>query len=635
MPEYIPTPEQQRILGHRPGRHARILAGPGTGKSATLVALMNELLQEVPRPRIRLLTFTRAATAELAKRVSEHPAAAAERPSTIHSFAISILLSNLGSGDFPEPLRIADDWEDENIVLPTLARRAGVKVRRLKKLIRELSSNWESLREDEVPGIDPAERALFTGAWGEHREVFGYTLLAELPYRLMMALNDYPGLVGIDYDLLVVDEYQDLNACDLEVLRLVAARGCSIIGAGDDDQSIYSLRKAAPEGIRRFLEDYEGAIDYPLSVTQRCGSTIVDWANYVIEGDPGRPRDRPRLAPCADSPTGEVALLSFADQAVEAEGVAQLVHKLINVEGIPAKEILILLRGDYLGIFSQPIKAELDILEIPYSDPDAVKRVLAEPANRRIIEIFRLLDNPEDSLAWAALLKLERGIGDVFIDRIYQRARRDRTRFGLALLGAFEEGFPDGPAAPAGRASRLVEETLSWIDSHRGIRDSADPVWGQIILDAAADGLPAPTQEFIELLHSLDELIEFEQGLGTYLNQIAPLGRDIALAESSGVRIMTMGGAKGLTVEAAIISALETGIIPRPETDLGEERRLLYVAMTRAKQYVYGTWAQCRFGPTARSGETRVGMLRRHSYFLDGGPVRSQDGPNYIEERWP
>lgn len=109
---YVPTGEQTAVLGHDFHRHARVLAGPGTGKSATLVALVDHLLEGNPAPRVKLLTFTRAATAELAKKVSEHPAAAAERPSTIHSFSISVLLRNPGTGDFPEPLRIADKWED-------------------------------------------------------------------------------------------------------------------------------------------------------------------------------------------------------------------------------------------------------------------------------------------------------------------------------------------------------------------------------------------------------------------------------------------------------------------------------------------------------------------------------------------
>lgn len=634
MPEYVPTPEQQAIINHRPGQHARILAGPGTGKSATLVALVNELLQGLPRPRIRLLTFTRAATAELANKVSEHPAAAAERPSTMHSFAISILLSNPGAGGFPEPVRIADDWEDPIIVRTTLARRVGIPVRRLKKLIQEMSSNWESLTDEEDPEIDPVERAAFLGGWAEHREIFGYTLLAELPYRLMNALVEYAGLTGVDYDLLVVDEYQDLNACDLEVLRLIADRGCSIVGAGDDDQSIYSLRKAAPEGIRRFLTDYEGSADYPLSTTQRCGSAIVEWANHVIEGDPDRPAGRPRLEPCPGSPDGEAALLSFTDEIAEVESIGSLVERLITAEGVPASEILVLLRGDDRGRFSTPIKERLTDLEIPFSDPDSVKRLLAEHDNRVAIAMFRLLDNPEDSLAWATLLKLERGIGDVSIDSIYRTASRNRTSFSQALLRIHAEDYPEQPPGPSRISARLVDETVSWIDRYRGLRDEVNPTWGQIILRVAEESLVGLSEEFDQLLSSVDELVEPDVGLGKYLNQIAPLGRDIALAESSGVRIMTMGGAKGLTVQAVIVAALEEGIVPYPSANLGEERRLLYVAMTRARTYLYGTWVQRRVGVTAHSGATRVWGLRRPSSFLDGGPVRSTDGMDYIATRW-
>src|SRR5579864_2923346 len=108
MAAFVPTPEQTAILGHDEHRHARVLAGPGTGKSATLVALVDQLLAVNPAPHIKLITFTRAATAELAKKVSDHPAAAAERPSTMHSFSISVLLRNPGTGHFPQPLRIAD-----------------------------------------------------------------------------------------------------------------------------------------------------------------------------------------------------------------------------------------------------------------------------------------------------------------------------------------------------------------------------------------------------------------------------------------------------------------------------------------------------------------------------------------------
>ena len=100
---------------------------PGTGKSATVVAWITRLLENETPPRIRLLTFTRAATAELAEKVADHPQATVERPSTIHSFAIAALLRNPGSADFPEPLRLADDWELKELVQPQLARMVGVR----------------------------------------------------------------------------------------------------------------------------------------------------------------------------------------------------------------------------------------------------------------------------------------------------------------------------------------------------------------------------------------------------------------------------------------------------------------------------------------------------------------------------
>jgi DNA helicase II / ATP-dependent DNA helicase PcrA len=631
---FEPTPEQRILLGHDPLESGRVLAGPGTGKSATLVALVDQLQSSEAPPRLRLLTFTRAATGELAKKVSGHPGAAAERPSTIHSFAISVLVRNPGAGSLPEPIRIADDWEYEKIVRPTLAKRADVGVRRIDQLVREMAANWESLRPEADPRVAPEERARFHAAWGEHRRIYGYTLLQELPFALRRALRDHPDLDGVDYDLLIVDEYQDLNACDLEVIKLIADRGCAIVGAGDDDQSIYSFRKAAPEGIRRFLMDYPAASDYTLSVTQRCGSNIVAWATYVIAGDPGRP-PRPPLGPAPGSPPGEVALLSYADQGAEARGIARLIRKLVDLEHVPAEEILVLLRGDFHGNFSAPIKTALDRLGIGYSDPDAVERMLAEVDNRRMVATLRLLVNREDSLAWATLLRLERRVGDALADHVYERALDSRCTFGAALLASFSGGFPGAPNGSASRASRLIEAVLKWIDSQPPA-EKADDGWGHWILDAAGDDvMPRPSEGMQELLVALDELTEPDAGLGRFLGQITPLGKDRERNESRGVRVMTMASAKGLTVRATIIAALEEGIIPRPDADLAEERRLLYVAMTRAKEYVYGTWARRRTGPTARAGTPRVGVRRSHTDFLTGGPVESEDGSKYVRERWP
>jgi DNA helicase-2/ATP-dependent DNA helicase PcrA len=630
---YVPTAEQTAIIGHDHHEHACVLAGPGTGKSATLVAYVDQLLAGNSAPRVKLITFTRAATAELAKKVSDHPAAAAERPSTMHSFSISALLRNPGTGHFPQPLRIADTWEDDEIVKPTLARRITVRVTKLDDLIREMASNWEFLEQRELPKVDPAHRARFLAAWHEHREVYGYTLLAELPFALRQALHDHAELNGVEYNLLIVDEYQDLNACDLEVLHLIADRGCTIIAAGDDDQSIYSFRYAAPAGIRRFGEDYPGALTYPLSVTQRCGSRIIDWASYVIAGDLGRPAGRPALHSADGSPPGEVALLAFAEEVSEAHGVAEIIHQFIHRDHVPPEEILVLVRGDYNGTFSRPIKQALDDREITYSDPDAVVRMLGEETNRRMLASFRLLDNNRDSLAWATLLYLAPGIGQRCSDYVYERARGRHSQFGHALWEAYEAGFPDVPRTSK-RVAALLRTVTAWLEAQRPPEETPENGWGHWMIEAAGDDVvPAPSEACRELLLALDEIAEPDQDFGRYLSQITPLGKDRARAENKGVRIMTMIGSKGLTVRATIVAGLDDGIVPRPDADLNEERRLLYVAMTRAKEFLFGTWAGQRSGPTARAGGQNARDWRQHSHFFYGGPVRSQYGPTYLRGR--
>jgi DNA helicase-2/ATP-dependent DNA helicase PcrA len=632
---FVPTNEQQSLIDHPATHHGRVLAGPGTGKSATIVNLVSRLLEANPPPRIRLVTFTRAATAELARKVSEHPVAAVLRPSTVHSFAIATLLRNPGAVELPEPIRIADDWEQANIVRRSLASRAGVDQRTLDKLFRELAAGWESLHPEPSAVIDPQERTRFLGAWTQHRAIFGYTMLSELPYQLRSALRNHRDLEGIDFTLLIVDEYQDLNACDLQVLRLIADRGCHILAAGDDDQSIYSMRKAAPEGIRRFPVDYPGARDYPLSIAQRFGRRIIEWACHVIEGDPTRPR-RPRLTPAEGNPDGEVALLSFPGEVSEARGIARIVDRLISAEHVPAREVLILLRSDHDGQFSNPIKRELEALNIPYSDPDSVKRVLGDPINRRFLELLRLLNDESDSLAWASLLRLAPGIGDVFINRVYDYALANRIQFGAALLREFQNHFAGYPRSSALRAQALVADVTAW-RQQVALPESTPPNgWGAWALDLAhTEFLPPPTNELQSLLTGIDTIIEPDQTFARYLGQVAPLAKDRALATSEGARIMTLTGAKGLTVEAAIIAALEEGIVPHPDTDLAEERRLLYVGMTRPRRFLFGTWAGRRRGPTARAGRARVRQRRSHSTFLTGGPVESQDGNEFIERRWP
>jgi DNA helicase-2/ATP-dependent DNA helicase PcrA len=633
---FSPTEEQRTILSHQITRSARILAGPGTGKSATVVALLDEVLSGIDTPpRIKLLTFTRAATAELAHKVSAHPAAATLRPGTMHSFAISVLLRNPGAGGFPEPLRIADDWESDNIVKPTLRNISGFSLKQLKTLVKHMASAWESLNPLDSPDFSAEQRARFLGFWEEHRRIFGYTLLAELPYRLREALQNHPDLSGLELDALIVDEYQDLNACELDVLHRISERGCSVIAAGDDDQSIYSFREAAPEGIRRFHQDYPVADDYTLSVSLRCASSILNWANYVILGDTGRPTNRAVVRARDEAPTGEVALLSFSDQLAEARGVARLVKGLIDQHAIPPSEILVLMRSDPKRVFSNLFCPELEAQGITVSDTSAVTEAIAEPANREVIARIHLLYNRMDSLAWATLFYLKKGIGAGFINSIYSKARDDSATFAEALTNAARANFDIITPVSRQRALNFFNEIIQWLDSCTMPDSTPEGNWGQWIISIVdQDPNLEMSDYFRQLLLDLDEAINSENGLDRYVSQIAPIGQDLARTRSAGVRLMTMASSKGLTVKATIVVGVEDGLIPHPLAQGSEDRRLLYVAMTRSMEFLYLTWARRRTGPTARVGRENVSRYRNPCHFLSSGPVTTQDGNRYLQDRF-
>jgi DNA helicase II / ATP-dependent DNA helicase PcrA len=623
--------EQKKIIQHDISKHARILAGPGTGKSATLIALLEQIIEKYPSHRTRLLTFTRAATGELIKKVINRPAQTADRPSTIHSFAISVLLANKGSADFPMPLRIADKWEYKNIVRPSLVRISGTTPKVIKNMVAEMSANWQSLREDKKTDIKAEDRSRFMGAWDIDRHVYGYTLLDELPFALRSALKNHSDLKGIDYQSLIVDEYQDLNACDLDILKILSLKGCSIIAAGDDDQSIYSFRKADPTGIVEFDRWYEEFTPYTLSVTRRCPKQIVNWANHVIGGDIDRDKNKTLLRASEKAIEGEVALLNFKGQTSEARGIASLVCKLITIEKIEPKEIVILLKSDDKGRFSKDIKAELEKEKIAFASPDAVDEILADQANRQAFEYFRLLCNINDHLAWSSLIHTTSGIGEVFIKRIYDLAKQERKGFSEVLLDHHKKSFSE---FENGKSKTLALNLISGV--HQWVSGIVLPekyrTWGQWIIDQSGKGIvPNLSDSFKELLSSIDKIDRTEISLSQYLNEIQPLGKDIMSSLNNGVRIMSMASAKGLTVKAAILAAVEDGILP--DDNPIEERRLLYVAMTRATDFLFCTWAGFRRGPTAWSGAASSD-LRSVSPFLKGGPVESQDGEQFIKKRW-
>jgi DNA helicase II / ATP-dependent DNA helicase PcrA len=627
---WTPTDEQQAVIDHPPGRHARLLAGPGTGKSATVIRLVLRLSSDGVRGR--LLTFTRAATNELKEKVAEHPEEL-PTPSTIHSFAIATLLSNPGSSGLPEPIRLADDWEWGELIRQHLRALIGCEARLVDRARAEMASNWESLEPTEDPDLLDDVRNRFAGIWEHHRTIFGYSLLAELPFRLLRALEDHPQLDLGTWQLLVVDEYQDLNQCDLSVLRQITARGRQLIASGDDDQSIYSFRRAHPIGIRRFVsDDYPGAADYSLSVSQRCATSILAWARHVIEGLPGRPT-RPPLTPGPHCVPGEARYLRFDNWNQEADGVARLAKWLVDAKQVRPEDIAIMFRTNRYNRWSGPLAERLVAHEVPVVNTGEVDEMLDEASNRRLLAVARLIVNVEDSLAWWTLLHLATGIGPAIRDRFYNAAADHQRSFAAQLLTEYKDGFPELPAAQRQRVEAVVLPAMELVqDVELSSVDLGEHGWGTWLAEQAAQ-FGGCEERFAELLTEIDTVVDRTEGLGRFLGQVQPVGNDLRSGRGAGaVRLMRMASSKGLTVRAAIVVGVEEGVVPLADRDPAEERRLLYVAMTRSTEFLFLTWSSRRIGPTARTGAQRVGQARNRSPLLTHGPVPSQDGGVYLHD---
>lgn len=292
------------------------------------------------------------------------------------------------------------------------------------------------------------------------------------------------------------------------------------------------------------------------------------------------------------------------------------------------------MRTDNNGTFSKPIRAELEKRGILCSDPSYVLELLGDPGNRRLLELLRLLVNCNDSISWASILHLTPGVGEKFFWNVYDRAKEAGKTFADELLSGYGEAFPGAPHSSS-TVKTMMDSIIQWLEENRLPDSPPERGWGHWIVDALGEGsfIGPPTADFAELLVKIDELAEVHQSLGRFIAQIEPLGKDLAQAQSKGVRIMTMGGSKGLTVRATIIAGVEDGLVPRPFSSLSEERRILYVAMTRAKEYLYCTWATRRRGPTARAGHPTTNR-RRHCEFLNDGPVQSQDGQEFLNNRF-
>jgi len=627
------TPEQKRAASHI-GSHARLLAGPGTGKTLTLTRRILWLLtqQNVPHREILALTFTRAAASELRRYVKDNLEGISEFPrvSTLHSFALRQLLRNAPSTQLPQPLRIADDYEERQIIIEELSDLIGKRVRETQKLLSELSADWQRLAADKPDWEGRFPDSKFLGAWKEHREIYGYTLRAELVYQLKRALEEQRESLDLEGPpkYVLIDEYQDLNACELSVIKSLAELGSEIYCAGDDDQSIYGFRYANPEGIRRFTDDYRPSTDLRLEICQRCCKKILDYGLYVAKQDTRR-IDKP-IKPKDETERGEVHVLRFSKQDEEAEGIAELCCWLINCQSVSPDEILILLRSDKDNRFSNPIRDALTEKGIPVGAVSNPLEPLNHEQGRELLCLMRLACDREDHLAWRTILDLgNRRIGKRTFSKLYEIARKDGMKFSEVLQKIKES--PNIIPGKGGKIAQEVEKIEDFLNeisapNKENLESWIDDLANRVIQDEIERG------KVLGLFLRVRELSEAEslEDLLRALN--VSLGDAEQEKEKGKVAIMTMHQAKGLSADAVIVAAAEDEYIPGRATGeaIDDERRLLFVSLTRARKYLYITFCQKRTGQQRHSGRTAGKLRRSFTRFLSGGPYTPENGQTFI-----
>lgn len=639
--------EQQRAAACHIGSHARLLAGPGTGKTRTLTQHICFLIEEkgISPDTIRAISFTRATAGDLHQRIrrvlheDQIPIV-----STLHSFALSELLNNnVNVRDIIFPLRIADDWEENHIIFDDIKGFLGMKKSGIIDLFQLLSANWESLDvekedwEEQLHSRNPQ----FIGAWQEHRRIYGYTLRSEIVYQLKKAIEQSGGITTREeIKYLIVDEYQDLNKCDMSIINYLAQAGVELYVAGDDDQSIYGFRKAHPDGIRRFTIDYEGGKEYELGICMRCAKKVLHLGLFVVEQD--RDRIEKHLESAQHCEEGTVKILRFFNQLEEASSVAILCQYLIKNKGLQPSDILILLRSDKYNVFSAPILNELHKLTVPAIKLEDQK--LRNYSVRAILCFLRLHILPKDSLSWRTLLsEWCDNIGPKSIEAIYNMAKEDGCSFADAIYKAIE----DKSRIPSNIRSVLLEQISRIIEINNKINSDVFEFDLELRLQSTIrlieyvriaavnlnfdDELLGNTIDVFQSIidkkepKSLDDLIR-------YITSDISDSEEIRDADS--VNILTMHKAKGLEAKAVFIVAAEDEYIPRMEGELNlsEDRRLLYVSLTRSKEYLYITYCNYRTGRQKHTGRANNESRRTLTRFLQDSPFSPESGKDYTKK---
>lgn len=603
--------EAQRIAAQSLDPVVRLVAGPGSGKSRVIRERVLWLVKQGVAPEsISVVSFTRASSSDLAADVCKAWSAAGlvdpcpVRVSTLHALALHILRAAGQLNAFPVAPRVLDEWEMDAIFDCEFGVVSAITSSRRRDSIRlDHEAFWStgSWLPPGLPAPQPPvtkeERAAFEAYYHSRSALYCYLLPSDITRRCLEYLQAMPVSAGLPIPLehLIVDEYQDLNAVDLNFIREIQQRGAHLFASGDDDQSIYFFRYALPAGIQQFGERYPGATTHFLRHCFRCPTEVLDPALGLMTAhatDARIPKDYVAVPSLANPPVlGRVERWYFRGQRREADAIAQSCKNLIDA-GMPPEEIAILLSSH--RPMEQTIVESLDSAGVPYELSDEA-RFTDEPSGRAGCVLLRLVVDSDDYVAVRTLVGIQDGIGGKTTNEIAAWLLSSGLRYGDLLE------WPDLDAL-SGRARRAIEamrvavECLKDLLPETAIADATDSLC-RALETVLGDSAAAAWRDYAAALPegmTVDEtcrLLSSPTPRGAAAVVVAVrtrLGLPTDDLQPPAVRLMTLHGSKGLTFEVVFIPGLEQGFLPT-EYDLPypglvqQAARVLYVGITRAR----------------------------------------------------
>lgn len=562
----------------------RVLAGPGTGKTYTLIRRVARLLEDgVPPKRILVSTFTRTAADDLKHELKNLHVKGATlvNATTVHALCFSILNRN-------EVLEITDrvprpllDFE-RRFLLEDLKQEGFGNIYRRRERLRAFEAAWARL-QSEQPGWphDPIDQQ-FDKLLRDWLVFHAAMLIGELVPEALRYLRKNP--LSPDHSAfshVLVDEYQDLNASEQEFINILAPEeGLTIIG--DEDQSIYSFKYAHPKGIADFSRGRPKTTDQNLDLCRRCPPNIVEMANQLISYNADR--SRRKLTPNSENEKGEVLVYQWESMTQEADGLATLVTNLVQEGKVKPGRVLVLAPRRQFGYAIRDALNARNVNALSFFQEQALDGDPRDLEKSRVQQAFTLLTltaNPKDKVA----LRCWCGFGSPNLrQKAWIRIRTLCAEKDLTLQETLHLIQSGEIKLDSGREikTRLIElETR--------LRELV-PLRGSELFDELFPENDSDFNQIRAIATSMPPNADAKQLLEHLRTNITQpeLPTDVDF-----VRVMSLHKSKGLTADLVIVMGCIEGIIPSlpknaSETERQkvreEQRRLFYVAVTRARR---------------------------------------------------